>query len=169
MIWPVPLAKPTTETPPDLIQALERLTHPIGWIWISGRPIFLVPFAYFSEIMSPKDLATMLLNCLFSFRECVVMEVVEAKKKNGCYLDTSLFWTQQSVSKMWRAFPWIERPRNSKQKIGSRPVYILYYNKLSVGWVSDGLKFWSLMHTAKFSFLLFALGASSRQFLSRTK
>ena len=89
--------------------------------------------------MSPKDLAALLLNCLFSFRECVVMEVVEAQKKNGCHLtflnSTVCFKDVESFSLNREA------KKFEAKKIGSRPVYIIYYNKLSVGWVSDGLKF----------------------------
>ena len=84
------------------------------------------------------------------------------QKKNDCYLDTSLFWTQQSVSKMWRAFPWIERPRNSKQKIGSRPVYITTTSYQWAGWVMVwSFEVWCTLWSFLFFSLLFGQVAGS--------
>ena len=78
------------------------------------------------------------------------------KKKNGCHLDTSLFWTQQSVSKMWRAFPWIERPRNSEQK-KSEVVLSTSYTTTSYQW-AGWVMVWSFeVWCTLWSFLFFSL------------
>ena len=69
------------------------------------------------------------------------MEVVEAKKtrllpRHLTFLDSTVCFKDVESFSLNR-----EAKKFGAKKIGSRPVYIIYYNKLSVGWVSDGLKF----------------------------